>query len=377
MQKGKRVFFELALLVSLLAGCADPITITPTPITPTPEENPDLQSFTIDIKVEKGNSLAESRSIAGPSWSHIKGGNIRNTLQISVADEAGNIVAFTEARKAGADETTATVMIDSLPLNKTYYFLTLMGYWEHDGNYNYKTDPPTLLAAGLTKEQMVMGLETITVTMWPISVDTKFTTTHSIVPADFREIEPIISAGTPDTVSLYRGEWNVTWTIKREGVPANGLTDLLAAQKVRFPNAGNLLVKSKKTILRGQSLGDDVQSYADVETGNAITLGLGRYASEKDRDQKTGSAAFNLEYVPFSVRAAGGTNPWTRFDDKSAFDLSGTNEPVWIIRNGLNDLDQTSATNFETFSQSGNTANANGAIVFKVKLASVNIVFPW
>jgi hypothetical protein len=59
-----------------------------------------------------------------------------------------------------------------------------MGHWERDydaeknaedGKYQYTADPPALLAAGL-KEQEIKGSGKVTVTMWPIEVDTVFTT---------------------------------------------------------------------------------------------------------------------------------------------------------------------------------------------------------
>jgi hypothetical protein len=58
-----------------------------------------------------------------------------------------------------------------------------MGLWDRDYEveaeaqddlYKYTDNPPTLLAAGL-KEQTVTGSGKVTVTMWPIVVDTVFT----------------------------------------------------------------------------------------------------------------------------------------------------------------------------------------------------------
>jgi hypothetical protein len=210
--------------------------------------------------------------------------------------------------------------------------------------------------------------------MWPIVVDTKFSTTDRDVPAGSRNKEPEVKDGKPETVELHAGNWDVTWTIIR-GNADNGLADLIQAQRM-FSEAGDtLLLRSKKTFLRGAGLSDSEKTY-EAETGNVITLGLGKYGVGEARKGKTGSVTFNLEYVPFNIRGSEKGNPWRTFNKKSAFDLSGANEPVWIIRNGINDLVQNSATNFKTLGDG--TSNGNGATAFKILVTgSVSIPIPW
>jgi hypothetical protein len=71
--------------------------------------------------------------------------------------------------------------------------------------------------------------------------------------------------------------------------------------------------------------------------------------------------------VPYNLTAGG---LWSGFNSQSAFDLDGTNAPVWIIRNGINDLAQTAATDFTAFHNIGNpgaaAANGNGAVRFAI-----------
>jgi hypothetical protein len=379
MKKSNLSLFGLGILMILFAGCSDPVAVTP------PEE-PNVHSFTVDIKVGGVSQVPMNlgaadpdRSIAGPNSARIKGSNIRNFVQLIAVTEGGELAAFDEVRKMKSDGTEVNIRVNSLPFGKTYYFLLLMGHWEHDGNYNYTKAPPTLLAAGLKKHQVITGDEKITVTMWPIVVDTRFFTTGVYVPVDLRDIEPQITNGQPKWLDLYMADWEVIWTIKREsGSATDGLADLIQAQQIRFPGTSKLLLKSKKTIVRGEGLNDLVVTDKNIETENVITLMLGRYTDGADRDEKTGSVAFNLEYVPFNLRASeGGTNPWNEVDDRSVFDLSGTSEPVWIIRNGLNDLPWNNETNYEAVGNGG-TANGNGAIAFKLQEGgSFVIVIPW
>jgi hypothetical protein len=152
------------------------------------------------------------------------------------------------------------------------------------------------------------------------------------------------------------------WTV-RQGSFGDGFADLVKAQKIPAPAAGEaLLVKSKKAVIRGEGLAD-----AEPEVslnGSVVTLAsTGSYTTGLSRIGKGGSAAFKLEYVPFNIRA-GGTNPWAAFDGKSAFELTGGKEPVWMIRNGVNDEEQDGNTDFET--PWNGVVNGNGAVRFMV-----------
>jgi hypothetical protein len=378
MKKRNPNLFGLIILMTLLAGCFNPVTIAP------PINSSVARSFTIDIMIGSESKIpmdeleAEfGRTIAGPELTQIRG-NGYNFIQLFAVNEAGQIVSFDEARRGSDDEKTAELWVNSLSLNKMYYFFLLMGHWEHDGNYNYKTNLPTLLAAGL-QEKMITANGKITVTMWPIIVDTKFTSVDGGVPEGSRKKEPLLKEGNPKNLTLHKGNWTVNWTINRESEKGSGsgLVDLIRAQQIISPGTKDKLqLKSMRTILRGTGLSDDVQSYAGAETGNVITLDMGIYTAGSDRKGMTGSVAFNLEYIPFNIRAAAQSNPWRTFNSNSVFDLSGDNEPVWIIRNGVNDLPQNSLTNFNA--PQGKKGNWNGAISFNIpETGSIVIPIPW
>jgi hypothetical protein len=183
-------------LAVLLAGCFNPITAIP-PKTGDPVTDP----FTVDIMIGKDGS---ARTVAGPDSTKIKKSGIRNFIQLTVVDKAtGQIVAFDEARRENGDDEAAVLSIDSIVFSRTYDFLLLMGHWEYDGSYNYYDEepdfrPPTLLAAGL-KELEVSGSGKITVVMWPIVIDTLFSSPGPDVP----DAAPVINAGKPEAVNLF------------------------------------------------------------------------------------------------------------------------------------------------------------------------------
>jgi hypothetical protein len=267
----------LGILVLFLAGCFNPITVIP------PKQNDTaIDPFTIDILI--GKDTEDARSIAGPGPDRIKG-NIRNIIQLIVVDNSGSIVAFDEVRRKNDAETEGVLRIDSITFGQTYYFLLLMGHWERNydgensGNYVYTEKPPTLLAAGL-KEQHVTGSGKVTVTMWPVVVDTVFST-------DTLTAQPVVNTGKPEAVSLYPLDWNVTWTIKR-GLTGNGLTDLVRAQKIPSPSAGDdLLLRSTPQTLARE--GTEAEEWEEaVLTGNTLTRSIEAYTSGFYRIGKTG-----------------------------------------------------------------------------------------
>jgi hypothetical protein len=222
------------------AACFNPITAIP------PKQNDlNIDPFTVDILI--GLDSADARSIAGPDADRIKG-DLRNILQLVVLNASGDIIAFDEVRRQSDAEPDALLRIDSVPFGDTYHFLLLMGHWNRDyteetgETYKYTSDPPTLLAAGL-KTQLVSGSGKITVTMWPIVVDTEFTVGNL-------SAGPVVNTGKPGKVTLHPVEWNVSWTIKR-GLKGNGLTDLIAAQKKPDATAGDALkYKNLHTLAR-------------------------------------------------------------------------------------------------------------------------------
>jgi hypothetical protein len=353
--------FASGFLALLLAGCFNPITVIP------PKQNDaNIDPFTVDILI--GKDAGDARSIAGPDADRIKG-NLRNIIQLVVVDGSGNIAAFDEVRRESDDDEEAVLRIDSIPFGQTYYFLLLMGHWERNytaetqngtGQYIYDAArAPTLLAAGL-REQHVTGSGKVTVTMWPIVVDTVFTSGNLTAA-------PAAAAGKPGKVTLHPVEWGVTWTIQR-GLTGNGLTDLVKAQKITGSAGETLESGSIQTMVR-EGAGDGVWSSAALSgtSGNLITRSLKAYTEGFGRIGAEGSVTFKLEYVPFNLTDAAA---WSRVDDeKSAFNLEAGG-PVWIIRNGVNDLAQDDKTDFTAFHNIGNTGmsavNGNGAVRYEI-----------
>ncbi|MDR0387682.1 MAG: right-handed parallel beta-helix repeat-containing protein [Treponema sp.] len=356
-------FFAAGFLAVLLTGCFNPITVVPS----NTADNSPAEPFFVDILIGKDTA----RSVAGPDAARIKG-DIRNIIQLIVIDESGKIVAFKEARRGSDTEKAAELRIESIPLGETYNFLLLMGHWERDyaaennGEYTYTAGPPTLLAAGF-KEQTVTGSGTVTVTMWPLVVDTVFT-----VPGN-RTAVPEIKSGKPEKVILLPLNWDVTWTIKR-GLSkiGDGLADLITAQQKipAFKNENDLQLRSTQTMVRQ---GDEDRPWTDATlNGNVITLSMGAYTDGFTKIGTRGSVNFKMEYVPFNltdVSAWSGVN-----ETDTAFNISAGG-PVWIIRNGVNDEAQDVKTDFNSFHHpdlkenetlATEGANGNGAVRFSV-----------
>ncbi|MDR2741710.1 MAG: hypothetical protein LBB98_06095 [Treponema sp.] len=354
------------LAAFLLAGCFNPITAIP-PKSGDPVTDP----FTVDIFIGKDGS---ARSVAGPDSAQIKG-SIRNFMQLIVVDDDNKaIVAFGEDRRINDEDTEGVLSINSIAFDRNYHFLLLMGHWERDDNYdeNYKYydgtnghdfRPPTLLAAGLKKAK-VTGSGKISVVMWPIVVDTVFSTDDGNLTA-----APVITTGNPGKVTLrHPVDWNVIWTIK-QGATGNGFTDLVKAQQVipAYAEEEALQLKSKpQTMVR---IGAENGTWTPIGdeaalNGKIITQPIKTYTSGITKIGTEGSVNFKLEYIPFNLKGTEGTNPWNKYDGESIFDLS-KGGPVWIIRNGVNDETQKDDTDFTKF---GNKAgyNGNGAVRFVI-----------
>jgi hypothetical protein len=366
MKNAKRTdFFTFGFLALLLAGCFNPVPAVP------PQNDPGVNSFTVDVQI--GKETEDGKSIAGPDSARIKGANIRNFIQLIVVNEEGTIVALEEARKENDSDTQAILKIETLTFGQTYHFLLLMGHWDRDsaaeqssgGNYVYKTGVlPTLLAAGL-KTRNVEGSGKVTITMWPIAADTKFSVGEQTA-------EPPVTDGKPGAASLFPADWDVKWTITQgQSVsPKNGLQDLLRAQTAIGGEGGSLLLKSTPQILVKEEGKDgtwiDVVPPAAALSGNTVTGSIKNYTSFQ-RIGKEAAANFRLEYIPFHL--IGETaNPWALYNGKSVLDLS-RGGPVWIIRNGVNDDAQDENTDFKNFLISGAggaeaNANGNGAVRF-------------
>jgi hypothetical protein len=153
----------------------------------------------------------------------------------------------------------------------------------------------------------------------------------------------------------------VAWTVKRGPDPGtNGFTDLDNAKPVEVEE--NDLFKSLSYV----GSGGKVESSPPSGDDNTITQDLSSYTGTVGQ---SGSANFNLTYVPFSL-----TDPakWTVTSTKH---FSGTGGiPQWIIRNGVNDEPQDEDTDFEIHPDANNKArswedtgtNGNGAVAFTV-----------
>jgi hypothetical protein len=296
MKKTKLLgLFSAGFLAVLLAGCFNPIEAIPPK-----QDDLSIEPFTLDVLI--GKDAKDGRSIAGPDAARIKGTGIRNIVQLIVADSSGKIVAFDEVRRGSDAEKKALLRIDSISFRQTYHFLLLMGHWERnytaekaagDGKYKYTDEPPTLLAAGL-KEQHITGSGKVTVTMWPVVVDTVFT-------AGGLTLQPVVTDGRPGKAALHPVDWSVTWTIKR-GTSGNGLTDLVAAQNIAPNNAEETLhLKKRQTLVRDGTGTDDEEIWDPADlSGNVITQPIGTYTSGFGRIGKEGAVNFKLEYIPFT-----------------------------------------------------------------------------
>jgi hypothetical protein len=100
---------------------------------------------------------------------------------------------------------------------------------------------------------------------------------------------------------------------------------------------------------------------APVRNGDQISLDIAEYTAGFEKAGNNGSVNFNLEYVPFSLDDE---DAWKNVAEKLEGGL-----PVWIIRNGLNNLPQDDKTDFDNFGKTGHgDKNGNGAAAFAVTL---------
>jgi hypothetical protein len=191
--------------------------------------------------------------------------------------------------------------------------------------------------------------------MWPLVVDTVFTASEN------RTAAPVMSSGNPGEVSLMPVDWNVTWTIKRgTSGESNGLKDLLRARRDTDSSDEPLGVPTIKVRVPGTA---DPKSDSGIPTlslnGNVVGGSIGTYTNGFAKIGTTGAVNFEMKYVPFNLTAKG---PWNNVELGSAF--TEGDMPVWIIRNGVNDLAQDERTDFSD--DWNGTANGNGAVRFSI-----------
>ncbi|MDR3131174.1 MAG: hypothetical protein LBU18_06470 [Treponema sp.] len=349
------------LLPFVLAGCFNPVAAASLK-----QEDQAAGAFTVDIMIGKDAGI--SRSVAGPDEARIKG-DIRNFIQLIVLNESGGIVRYDEERRTDDSQTEANLNIDSIAFGQKYYFLLLMGHWER--NYQAETGsgyvyidnrPPTLMAAGF-KEQTVTGDGKISISMWPVIVDTAFVSFNTAIAPSSRRLEPDVKNGKPKVLSLLPINWEIIWTIKG-GSNGNGLSELLKAQNAINSTAGNLQFRSAKTMLIDKA---GAASWENITMRtNEVRKSIYAYTSGLKNIGNTGAVNFKLEYAPFNLASQGA---WSMAGN-SVFGLNQGNIPIWIIRNGVNDLAQDSSTDFAAFNNAGNAgmrkANGNGAVQFVV-----------
>jgi hypothetical protein len=371
------------LIVLSLAGCLYPVghsKITQTAgeeNSSQTEETLPVKPFSVDIVI--GEKPAADRSVAGPDSIRIQG-DIRNIFQLVVMDddESKEIAAYVEKRLTLGDMTVELV-IESLPFDKTYHFLLLMGHWNQAGGnddpYDYVDNvPPTLLAAGL-KTQKVTGSGTVTVTMWPVIVDTVF-------KSGTQTVSPIVQAGIPQAARLFPGSWDAMWTIQR-GVGGNGLADLVKAQQAAGANSSDTLqpYDEPQFKLNGKT---GIDTSLSGSASNIIRNTIGAFGwNDIGQASGKGYVNFNLAYAPFNLTEA---DDWETVKDSfleaetvSVFHIDTGEVPKWIIRNGVNDLAQDPATtDFIKFMKLNNetlafpAVNGNGGALFTVEAPTIS-----
>jgi hypothetical protein len=346
------------LAACFLTGCSHSISVHP------PESDPGidtdtkikpvvLEPFTVTIYI-RGDGFA--RAAAVPDRTLIGSGGFYNFIQFIVVDKStGKVHTLTDVRQQNAGKTEVVMPVQPIPYDRDYEFLLLMGHWNRDylkessgGNYLYDAaNPPTLLAAGYQRAAISPKNKTVTIAMFPLVVDTKFTGATTLAA-------PVGGA------SLTAGNWNLTWELTQESF-MNGFEVLDTVWKDINSGRSSLFLTSK-AIIRGEAIdGGNARDTAVSISGPRIILTVpANYISGKERIGKQNSANFNLEYIPFSFNDSG---KWTGFSGKNM--KNGL--PEWIIRNGVNDLAQNDKTDFKNPRDWGAEAkNGNGAVVFMV-----------
>jgi hypothetical protein len=426
--KKAQVILVLGVLITLLIGCANPATAIP-------EEGgiaaavDEYAPYTLTVYLGKGSD----RSIAGPGAGRINSNNIRNFIQAVLLDDDKNIVDVYEFRKPNATNGGGAIQLENVEYGtagapKKYHLLVLQGHWQRNyyaesqggtaGDYMYYADKaPTLLHVGYTPDIAVTDNATpVTIIMYPIWVDAKFTTGNSTAASiGLASLEPKKTPGTlnsgyqraeqPGITALLPVAWTVEWTVNRYASNAagasvvSGFTDLLAAQnKAAGTNVTTLAgAPTAKRIDNPTSIIlSGPPSYTEI-TDDTISVGSGTIpkfvqtipATETEGKSKVGylgAVNFNYEYVPFNkTTAAAWTGKVAAATGKSSVYFDETTfagVPKWIIRNGVNDLPQDAKTDFTLKANdaqgkgthiewdgdtSSATANGNGALSFEIK----------
>ena len=338
-------FAASGILAALLGGCFNPITVVPpqsgdslTEAGIQEEANgkgagiPDTGSFVVTIPVNPEPGGASGRAAAGLNEAgKIKNGGIINSFLLVVLNDERDVVDSREGIKTG--DTDKFAQVDLLLSPGKYDFLLLMGHRERNyaqegsgGPYLYKAGSPTLLAAGfMGNEDIDKERKEVDITMYPLAVEAVFT-------SETAGVSPVEAAAAG--VDLEEAE---DWKVNE-----NGLDQLKAAWRPEEPDYLFREVSGKAWETGGGFTGFSRNARFDYGTGE-ITLNLG----EAPKGVPC-AAWFNLEYAPFSLGEWDG--------------------PVWVIRNGVNDLPQDDKTDFRVDNnkkiQWSSEKNGNGAVRF-------------
>jgi hypothetical protein len=206
--------------------------------------------------------------------------------------------------------------------------------------------------------------------MWPIVVDTEFTTDNDSLPTAVSSPVPA-AVNTEASLFLPGGvDWAVKWEVLKRLDGKSSLTDLILAQNVI--NGGlsdtEVVFKSKTILVNGSA----VSSASDSTTGDVITQSIMECTKEWKTIEDTGYAAFKLDYRPFNLDLEGNSN-WV---DSPNTEKGTAKAPVWIIRNGVNDAAQDGNTDFAAdWWDNPATKNGNGAVRFTVPEQDENLEF--
>jgi hypothetical protein len=359
------------LAVFLVAGCPNPTTSSEASFqgqaqdigTERFEEDSPYKPFPITIQVGGGGV---SRSIAGASEDRLRtlGIETYNYAQVIAMDSGGQVVFFGAYRVPNSTVKSMTYRIEDLNEDASYTFLILMGHWQRD--YTEESDPstefvyveeaPTLLAVGYEKIKPVSDIK---INMFPLIVDTAFTTTNPVVTdKGFAERQPPVASYRPGEVVLLPVDWTVRWILS-----GTGLINLLKAQEDASGSGISLeAIASSGTITRDTDSSLPVSSPVTAiggKTKTTITASLGSSVLGKTGIELIGTEAsvnFRLDYVPLGSAY----NDLDKWPDTGAI-------PKWVIRNGINDEPQNADTVFDTISVwDGTTSNGNGAVRFSI-----------
>jgi hypothetical protein len=422
------------ILGALLPGCFNPLAAGSPGVAKTPGGPADVwtepEPFEVAIQIRQANpdTSLGGRSIAGPGNMQMtmRGtDSIRNFAQLIVMDPESRSIVFASQQRRENDADTGTEFpVNNLTIGRTYVFFLLMGHWERNYSagtttYEYKNLPPTLLAAGLAEPELKEGSQTITIAMFPIQVDTKFTPLENTAAQGQNPVEPLMVNYQPFPAFLYTapGAWRFDWTVKGQGAYralnyAQYLARAREDDRLGFLYQTTMVKRGTASYAPTASFptpfptpdsgatsvtnfGSDIGSDNGLlfinwtkDDGLPVTVTIDKVKVEANSSTVTtdyGWGYFNLAYVPF-----GKLDPkdWERFrDDYPAFytsELEAGNAtipaglPRWIIRNGINDKQQNEGTRFspsKPWNDDPSAAvNGNGGVRFVGTRVDVNTV---